>query len=290
MQAQRPLTIASVVLLLPSLALGAFVDSGNNDAVGNSGFTSGSSLDGWVNFAVYTNNGPTGNWLTDLGLVAGDLASPLGTFGVTGAERNVFFYEITRSSTVPDIDLTSITFPRGEDIWTGLGALDNFVFDEASVGEVVGSTTGANTALGTAAAPGGTSLDGALDGTPFVTPSSTAEQPLTVFLDGSGNAVFTFAAFSGAGTGFLDGEHSTILIATSNSNPLITIPFEPVSTALSGATGGPIASVPVSNPEPGSLALLFVGATGGAAGAFYRRRKRQKGKEVNDTAEPALAV
>ena len=246
-----------------------------NDFVGNSGFTTTGAIDGWVSFAVYDNTVNAGaSWLTKLGV---SLASVTGT-SATGFERNVFFYQIVRDTEGPSEDLYNLTIPQGAFPWNGIGVLSGVVFQDSSGDDVAASGAGTRTTIGDEAGAGSTDTDGTLDTTPetdaFVTNGSVVTPSKVEFLtDGSGSGRFSFLTDS-----FDDSEHSPVLFLTSHANPNIV-------TYATVATGGtttpmPTVSLPVSNPEPGSLVLLGLGMMGGGAGFVWRRRRKKSSPPV----------
>lgn len=232
---------------------------------------SGAGRAGFVNFAVYA-NAPGSNWITDLGL-GGDVAAISGAPGADGSERNVFFYQVTRTDTGAPALLTTLTIPFGFDQWVKAGVVTSKVFTDVG-GAVVGSLLGANNSLD---AGGITGFTGAA--------SVNSSFALVDNFGGGGDFSWTPPGMIGGGT-------SSVVFFTSQSNPL-----NPTSTTQSNGaallkpasiTGGATALVPVANPEPGSLILLSLAGIGGA-GLSWRKRRKAQGQPCADDHNTVVA-
>ena len=272
-----------VVWLLVVVVATGSVQAGFVSALtGNSDFSG--SRGGYVNWAVYENvGGVTGNWITDLGLgavvtdIPGLNIPPVfpPNPGATGGERNVFFYQITRSDTGDGDAITDFTAPF-HDVWTSIGYLAGTVFSDA--GSPVLGSGALGTSLNTlgAAALGGKTVGVA--GPTFVGDGAAVDPATTLgTLDnGGGEAQFYFTA-----TPLVGGDHSSVFFVTSTSNPLTTVTDIPTLKLFEdgSVTGALTMEVPVSNPEPGSLALLSVAMVVGTGGSWWRRRRRRRGEK-----------
>ncbi|VAX35700.1 hypothetical protein MNBD_PLANCTO02-1875 [hydrothermal vent metagenome] len=219
---------------------------------GNTQFSDGSTS-GFVNFAVYQNDGlshlgGTGNWVTDLGL--GAVVSNLPGVGfppaVTGLERNVFFYQVTATSLSAQVN--GVTIPV-LDPWVSAGFLSGEVFADADGSVGLGNNLGTDST-----GPNAPSVDGVSTG--FAT-DALAVNPAT---GSPSNQTFGFD-----GLGLTNGQTSSVFFLTSNSQPVTPL------FANANLSGGGTPLLPASNPEPGSLILLSMGM----AGVVYRRRKKK---------------
>ncbi len=266
------LLICVVALSVPSAAHAGFVGT----MTGASAFSG--SRDGFVNFAVYTNDGGTGNWITDLGLggvvtnIPGIVVPPFipGNPASTGLEKNVFFYQIARTDSADTDPITTMTAPLGDDAWTTMGFLSGTVFTDAG-GSVVGSDTSGNNSLDSGGITGFAASGAAVD------PVTT----LGTLDNGGGGGDFFFTA-----PALVGGDHSSVTFFTSDSDPLLVAsalfvndPLLPAIFRPGSVTGGLAVTLPTSNPEPGSLILLGLGMMGGGAGVLWKRRKKKTAPE-----------
>jgi len=161
---------------------------------------------GFVNFAVYQNDGGTGNWITDLG-VGGVVTNipgvgfPAANPAPNGFERNVFFYQISRTDSGDPDAIVTLTAPFGHDPWKTMGFLSGTVFTDAG-GSVVGSDTGGNNSLDAAGVTGFAASGAAVDP---VTTLGTLDNG-----GGAGDFWFTTPVIGG-------GDHSSVTFFTSDS-------------------------------------------------------------------------
>lgn len=280
-------TIAFVAVAMATLLIGSarsaradFVVSGYSSFVDGSNTTAGvqltlppGSANAVVNFAVYENNGTTGNWVVDLGLtgLANEGGTLLGTgpAGVDTGADYVYFYQIVNLGTssvdqlqvgMAPIDASSVGYVAFTSLSDGaaitganpyLGADPGSLPLEAgangvptSTGGLVGlaSSSGTNNAYGSASpGPGGT----------------IAPNPST-----TGNVAFNFVPFPIASGGY-----STLLFITS---------YKPygyrTSTVNDGATT--YNELPAPVPVPATLALLASGVPGLMGVGFMLRRRQ----------------
>jgi hypothetical protein len=233
-----------------------------------------------MNFAVYVNDGVTGNWITDLGLTGVNLlASDPSVEGLSarpfGTERNVFFGQITRSDAATPSTITTLDWAVSSNPWMRIGSIDDTVFfdntDSAAV--IGGNPATAAQSLGANATNGTTGKTTGVVAPAFASNSSAIEPGTGTLSFAFGVATFNF------GTPIAAGGHSSIVFLTNHSEPLSDVATSVTLFKSGGINGGISFDVPVANPEPGSLVLLSFAGIGGAGLAWRRRRKDKKQRD-----------
>lgn len=269
------LTVLFVGLAVPTTASATWL----SNFTGNSRFAS-PTRSGFVNFAVYINDGVTGNWITDLGLAGvGVLASDSTTPGNSlGLERNVFFGQITRSDTGVLQSITTLDWPA-LDPWIRIGYVNNTVFfdNTDSTAVVGGNPATAAQSLGANATNGTTGKTTGVVAPSFVTNASALEPDGGTITNAFDLATFDFSVVGGAA--IPAGGFSSIFFLTSHSQPLSDAQPQGGTFGTGSINGSLSFDVPVSNPEPGSLVLLSFAGIGGAGLAWRRRRKEKKQRD-----------
>ena len=227
--------------------------------------------DSTVTFSVYEN---TGNWITDLGLGV-DVQDLNGTS--TGMERYVYMYQVTNTNPVmPDSPLNNFQVLFGEfgDISTSIGYLDNWSFTNRSDAtadnefnrpepacpndgrdcNIIGPDRASNVV---------SVLPGLVKDIDVINPVAATQntpisidQPLPGTVPDPVGGIGAFWQWSVGGE-ILTDQYSSVLFLTDPDSPTWGMGSSR-SIAGSGASG----TLPVSVPEPVTLALFGLGIAG----------------------------
>jgi hypothetical protein len=285
--ARGVLAITAGLLLggLPNTANATFVLSGWSGFADNIAGSFSDSGDGTVSFAVYANDGTTGNWATDLGISP----TALGALGpVDTAAPYVYFYQVVNNSFVNSVETPLSQFWAPVQVAAAV----------SSAGQVTG-TAFLDPATATAVSGANPNL-----GSTKPADSSLAENDKVVVYGGFDGDVSTSpAAFTGLG-GAVSASTAAILtfnFPTGVPHSAVRFAFEnppgiPSATGSSTilfytSTGGPNFStgrlddgdstfqeLPQAVPVPGALALVISGLPGVAGLGFVVRRRNRLAK------------